>query len=59
MNRNTSLIQQRTMMISFSAVKSLIQVALLGHFAEAIVLCMLFSFLTRGYAVQNIEKLSY
>ena len=36
------------MMISFTAVKSLIQVVLLGHSAAAIVLCMLFSILTRG-----------
>ena len=47
-----SLIHQ-SMVISFTAVKSLIQVVLLGHFAAAIVLCMLFSILTRGYAVQN------
>ena len=43
----------RTMMISFTAVESVIQVVLLGHFAAAIVLCMLFSILTRGYPVQN------
>ena len=57
MNRNTSLIH-RTMMISFTAVKSLIQVELLGHFAAAIVLCMLFSILTRGYAVQNKDTVT-
>ena len=48
------------MMISFTAVKSfIIRVVLLGHFAAAIVLCMLFSILTRGYAVQNKDTLSY
>ena len=48
------------MMISFTSVKSLIKLCFSGTSqCAAIVLCMLFSILTRGYAVQNKDTLNY